>query len=55
MADFGVHEGPATVGSIVAQGDSESTGCRFVVDGVVIAESSSHEVVGFTVCLLKGA
>ena len=43
------------MGSIVAQGDSDSIGRRFVVDGVVKAETISHEVDAFTVCLLKAA
>ena len=45
--------GPATVGSIVAQGDSESIGCRFVVDGVVKAETIAHEVGASTVCPMQ--
>ena len=43
------------MGSIVAQGDSDSIGCRFVVDGVVKAQSIAHEVDAYTVCLLKAA
>ena len=43
------------MGSIVAQGDSDSTGCRFVVGGVVKAETIAHEVGASTVCLLKAA
>jgi hypothetical protein len=43
------------VGSIVAQGDSDSIGCRFVVHGVVKAETISHEVDAFTVRRLKAA
>jgi hypothetical protein len=43
------------VGNIVAQGDSDSIGCRIVVDGVVKAEKVSHEVNAFTFCVLKGA
>jgi Mycobacterium membrane protein len=45
----------AVVGSIVAQGDSDSIGCRIVVDGVVKAEKISNEVNAFTFCLLKAA
>ncbi|GFG75229.1 siderophore export accessory protein MmpS4 [Mycobacterium botniense] len=45
----------AVVGSIVAQGDSDSIGCRIVVDGEVKAEHVSHEVNAFTFCLLKAA
>jgi hypothetical protein len=43
------------VGSVVAHGDSHSFGCRFVVDGVVKAETIAHEVDASTVCLLKAA
>ena len=39
----------------MAQGDSDSIGCRIVVDGVVKAARISHEVNGFTLCLLKAA
>ena len=46
---------PAIVGNIVAQGDSDSIGCRIVVDGVVKAEKITHEVNAFTFCLLKAA
>ena len=44
---------PAIVGSIVAQGDSDSIGCRILVDGVVKEEKITHEVSAFTSCLLK--
>jgi len=40
----------AVVGSVVAQGDSESIGCRIVVDGEVKAEKITHEVSAFTFC-----
>jgi Mycobacterium membrane protein len=46
---------PSVVGNIVAQGDSDSIGCRIVVDGVVKAERITHEVSAFTFCLLKAA
>ena len=45
----------SAVGSIVAQGDSDSIGCRIVVDGEVKAEKITHEVSAFTFCLLKAA
>ena len=45
----------AVVGSIVAQGDSDSIGCRIVVDGEVKAEKISNDVHAFTSCLLKAA
>jgi hypothetical protein len=41
------------VGSVVAQGDSDSIGCRILVDGEVKAEKISNEVSAFTSCLLK--
>jgi hypothetical protein len=46
---------PAIMGNIVAQGDSNSIGCRIVVDGEVKAERISHEVNAFTFCVLKAA
>jgi hypothetical protein len=45
----------AVVGSVVAQGDSDSIGCRIVVDGEVKAEKITHEVSAFTFCQLKAA
>ena len=48
-------DSPAVMGSIVAQGDSDSIGCRIVVDGEVKAERISNEVNAFTHCLVKGA
>jgi nitrate reductase NapE component len=46
---------PAVMGNIVAQGNSNSIGCRIVVDGVVKAEKITHETNAFTYCVLKGA
>jgi hypothetical protein len=46
---------PAVVGSIAAQGDSNSIGCRIVVNGKVKAERVSNEVNAFTHCLVNGA
>jgi Mycobacterium membrane protein len=43
------------IGNLVAQGDSDSIGCRIVVDGVVKAEKVSHETNAFTFCMLKSA
>ena len=43
------------IGNVAAQGDSDSIGCRIVVDGVVKAENTSHEVSAFTSCMLKGS
>jgi hypothetical protein len=45
----------SVVGSVVAQGDSYSIGCRIVVDGEVKAERISNGVNAFTHCLVKGA
>jgi Mycobacterium membrane protein len=45
----------AVVGSVVAQGDSDSIGCRITVDGEVKAEKITHEVSAFTFCQLKAA
>ena len=46
---------PSLVGSIAAQDDGDSIGCRIIVDGVVKAEKITHEVSAFTSCLLKAA
>jgi hypothetical protein len=46
---------PSVVGSVVAQGDSDSIGCRIVVNGEVKAEKISNEVNALTHCLVKGA
>jgi hypothetical protein len=40
------------VGNVVAQGDSDSLGCRIVVDGLVKTEKISHELNAFTYCVL---
>jgi Mycobacterium membrane protein len=45
----------ALVGNIVAQGNSDSIGCRILVDGEVKAERISNEVNAYTFCLLKAA
>ena len=46
----------ATVGAnVVAQGDSDSIGCRIVVDGVVKTEKVTNEVSAFTFCVPKAA
>jgi hypothetical protein len=42
----------SVVGSIVAQGDSDSIGCRIVVDGEVKVERISDEVSAYTHCLV---
>jgi hypothetical protein len=43
---------PSIVGNVVAQGDSDSLGCRIVIDGVVKAERISNELNAFTYCVL---
>ncbi|WP_155925011.1 MmpS family transport accessory protein [Mycolicibacterium sp. CBMA 234] len=46
----------AGLGSIAAQGDSASIGCRIVVDDQVKAEKvTTHDVSAFVSCLLKAA
>jgi hypothetical protein len=45
----------SAMGSVMAQGDSDSIGCRILVDDKVRAENSSNEVNAFTSCLLKAA
>jgi len=43
------------VGSIMAQGDSDTIGCRIIVDDEVKAEKVSNQTNAFTSCLLKAA
>lgn len=43
------------IGSVAAQGDSDSIGCRILLDGVVKAEKITHEVSAFTSCMLTGS
>jgi hypothetical protein len=45
----------AAAGSILAQGDSDSIGCRILVDDKVKAEKISNQYNAFTSCLLKAA
>jgi Mycobacterium membrane protein len=42
----------SVVGSIVAQGDSDSIGCRIVIDGAVKAEKIAEQVSAYTYCLV---
>ncbi|WP_421841985.1 MmpS family protein [Mycobacterium sp.] len=44
-----------TAGSLVAQGNNDSIGCRISLDGVVKAEKTTHQVEAFTFCLLKSS
>ena len=46
---------PAVMGSLVAQGDSDSIGCRITVDDEVKAERISNEVNAYTFCVVKSA
>ena len=46
---------PAVVGNIVAQGNSDSIGCRIVVDGAVKAQRVANDVNAYTFCLVKSA
>ncbi|MEE6176628.1 MmpS family protein [Mycobacterium sp. 050134] len=43
------------IGSVSAQGDSDSIGCRILIDGVVKSEKVTHQVSAFTSCMLKAA
>ncbi|CKL86808.1 membrane protein [Mycobacterium tuberculosis] len=45
----------AVMGNIVAQGNSDSIGCRITGDGKVRAERVSNEVNAYTYCLVKSA
>jgi hypothetical protein len=41
-------------GNLAAQGDSDSIGCRILIDGVVKAEKvTNHEASSFVFCMLK--
>lgn len=43
------------IGNVMAQGDSDTIGCRILVDDVVKSEKTTHETNAFTFCLLKAA
>lgn len=45
----------AVMGNLVAQGNSNTIGCRIIVDDVVKAERISNEVNAYTYCLVKSA
>ena len=45
----------AMVGNLTAQGDSDSIGCRILIDDQVKAERQSNGVNAFTFCLVKSA
>jgi hypothetical protein len=46
---------PAVIANVVAQGNSDSIGCRITVDGVVKDEQSSSGHHAQTSCLVKAA
>jgi flagellar basal body-associated protein FliL len=46
---------PAASANIVAQGDSDTIGCRITVNGDVKDEKTSNEVNAQTFCLVKSA
>ena len=46
---------PSAFANIVAQGDSDTIGCRIIVDGQVRDEKTSNEVNAQTFCLVKSA
>lgn len=46
---------PAASANIVAQGDTDTIGCRILVDGVLKDEKSSEGVNAQTFCLVKSA
>lgn len=43
------------IGSVVAQGDDGTIGCRIVVDGTIKTEKIMDEPSAFTFCLLKAS
>ena len=52
--DFAITSATA-IGNVMAQGDSDSIGCRIFVDDVLKAEKTAHETSAFIFCLLKSA
>jgi hypothetical protein len=45
----------ASIGSVAAQGDSGSIGCRITIDGVVKAEKVTEQASAFASCVLRAA
>lgn len=43
------------VGNLMAQGDSDTIGCRILVDDEVKSERTAHQASALTYCLLKAA
>jgi Mycobacterium membrane protein len=46
---------PAVFANVVAQGDSDSIGCRITVNGIVKDERSVNKVNAYTFCLDKSS
>ena len=46
---------PAVSPNIVAQGHSDTLGCRITIDGELKAERISHEMNAYTFCFVKSA
>jgi hypothetical protein len=46
---------PAMVGNVVAQGNSESLGCRISADGVVKDERTAYNFDAYVYCFTKSA
>jgi len=47
--------GATGAGNVAAQGNSDSIGCRILIDGAVKAEKTQQDVHAFTFCMLKAA
>ncbi len=47
--------GAMGIGSVAAQGDKDSIGCRILMDGVVKTEKTTNEPSAFTSCMLKAS
>ena len=45
----------ASIGSVAAQGDSDSIGCRITIDGVVKSEKITQQASAFASCILKAS
>jgi transketolase N-terminal domain/subunit len=45
----------AMMGNLMAQGNSNSIGCRITVDDVVKTERISNQVNAYTFCVVKSA
>ena len=45
----------ASIGSVAAQGDSDSIGCRITIDGIVKSEKVTEQASAFASCVLRAA